>query len=101
VLREAMARATAVVSTHVAGIPETVDEQVGWLVAPRSPGRLADAITHALSDETERRKRGRAGRERVLARWTIEQQLAGMLAVLPARGERASTSPRPPTTCNA
>ena len=99
VLREAMARATAVVSTRVAGIPETVDEQVGWLVAPRSPERLADAITDALSDEAERRKRGRAGRERVLARWTIERQLTGMLAVLPPPGERASRRPRTPTAC--
>jgi glycosyltransferase involved in cell wall biosynthesis len=98
VLREAMARATAVVSTRVAGIPETVDEQVGWLVVPRSPEPLAGAITHALSDETERRKRGRAGRERVLARWTIERQLAGMLAVLPPPGDRASRRVRTPTT---
>jgi glycosyltransferase involved in cell wall biosynthesis len=97
VLREAMARATAVVSTRVAGIPETVDEQVGWLVDPRSPERLAGAITHALSDESERRTRGRAGRDRVLARWTIDRQLAGMLAVLPPRGARAPGRVRTPT----
>jgi colanic acid/amylovoran biosynthesis glycosyltransferase len=81
VLREAMARARAVVSTRVAGIPETVDDEVGWLVDPRSPRQLADAITAALFDDAERIKRGRAGRDRVLRRWTIEAQVAGILDV--------------------
>lgn len=81
VLREAMARAIPVVSTRVAGIPETIDEQVGWLVQPESPRQLADAIIAALSDDAERIKRGRAGRDRVLAHWTIEAQVAGMVKV--------------------
>ena len=35
VIREAMARGVPVISTRVAGIPETVDDEVGWLVDPR------------------------------------------------------------------
>lgn len=81
VLREAMARGVPVISTRVAGIPETIDEQVGWLVDPRSPQQLAVTITAALADPDERRRRGLAGRERVRARWTVDAQVAGMLAV--------------------
>jgi colanic acid/amylovoran biosynthesis glycosyltransferase len=87
VLREAMARAIPVVSTRIAGIPDTVDDAVGWLVEPRSPRALADAITAALSDETERTKRGRAARARVLARWTVEAQAAGMLRLFTAAND--------------
>jgi colanic acid/amylovoran biosynthesis glycosyltransferase len=86
VLREAMARAIAVVSTRIAGIPETVDEEVGWLVKPRSPQELANAIASALADDSERIMRGRAGRDRVLKRWTIEAQTAGMLGIF-GRGD--------------
>lgn len=81
VLREAMARAVPVISTAVAGIPETIDEEVGWLVAPRSPERLADAIVAALGDEAERLRRGAAGRQRVRALWTVDAQVNGMLQV--------------------
>lgn len=81
VLREAMARAVPVISTKVAGIPETIDDEVGWLVAPRSPEPLADAIVAALGDESQRRRRGAAGRERVSARWTVDAQVDGMLDV--------------------
>ena len=80
-----MARAVPVISTTVAGIPETVDDEVGWLVAPRSPGPLADAIVAALADESERRRRGAAARERVRARWTVDAQVTGMLAVFGRR----------------
>jgi colanic acid/amylovoran biosynthesis glycosyltransferase len=82
VLREAMARGVPVVSTRVAGIPEAIDADVGWLVEPRSPRALANAITAALSDEAERTKRGRAGRARVITHWTVQAQAAGMLRAL-------------------
>lgn len=90
VIREAMARAVAVVSTRVAGIPETIDEEVGWLVDPNAPAQLADAVMAALRDEDERGGRGRAGRARVLQRWTIQDQAAGILRVF----ERLTDAPR-------
>jgi glycosyltransferase involved in cell wall biosynthesis len=86
VLREAMARGTAVVSTRVAGIPETIDEEVGWLVDPESPRQLADAVIEALRDDAERIERGRSARARVVRYWTIESQIAGMLRVF-GRGD--------------
>jgi colanic acid/amylovoran biosynthesis glycosyltransferase len=79
VIREAMARGIPVISTRVAGVPEVVDGEVGWLVDPRSPTALASAITAALKDDEERTARGRVGRQRVLHRWTIEAQATGIL----------------------
>jgi glycosyltransferase involved in cell wall biosynthesis len=94
VVREAMARGLAVISTKTAGIPETVDDQVGWLVGARQPGDLARAISAALSDAERRRRRGLAGRERVRARWTTEHQVAGMLEVFGAPHKRALAAAR-------
>jgi colanic acid/amylovoran biosynthesis glycosyltransferase len=74
VLREAMARAVPVVATRLTGIPETVDDEVGWLAAPGSAPELAGALRAALQDEDERRRRGAAARARVLTRWTSERQ---------------------------
>ncbi len=74
VLREAMARAVPVVATRLTGIPESVDDEVGWIAAPGSPVELARALEYALGDENERRRRGAAARARVLARWTIPAQ---------------------------
>jgi colanic acid/amylovoran biosynthesis glycosyltransferase len=101
VLREAMARAIPVVSTRVAGIPETIDAEVGWLEEPRSPRALANAITAALSDEAERSKRGRAARARVLQRWTIEAQAAGMLRVFASGNRVRALSLVPPPVLSA
>ena len=81
VIREAMARAVPVISTCVAGIPETIDEEVGWLVDPYAPAQLADAVLAALGDDAERVRRGRAGRARVIRRWTVEDQAVGILKV--------------------
>jgi colanic acid/amylovoran biosynthesis glycosyltransferase len=80
-IREAMARAIPVVSTHVAGIPETVDDEVGWIVDPESPHQLAAAISDALANEPGRVERGRAARERVLRRWTLDAQVEEMRRV--------------------
>jgi colanic acid/amylovoran biosynthesis glycosyltransferase len=80
-IREAMARAIPVISTRVAGIPETVDDEVGWIVDPASAGQLAAAISDALADEHERHARGQAARARVLRRWTLDIQVGGMLQV--------------------
>jgi colanic acid/amylovoran biosynthesis glycosyltransferase len=90
-IREAMVRSVPVISTRVAGIPETVDDEVGWIVDPASPDQLACAISDALRDEHERLARGRAARARVLSRWTLDLQVAGMLDIF----GRHATNRRP------
>jgi glycosyltransferase involved in cell wall biosynthesis len=48
VLMEAMALGRPVIATAIAGIPELVDDRVGWLVRAGSAGALADAMRRAL-----------------------------------------------------
>ena len=86
VLREAMARGRAVVSTTLAGIPESIDDTVGWLVPPQDDAALAAALVQVLSDPVARAARGAAARERVRERWTFPTVAAQMRdALLSAR----------------
>lgn len=84
VLREAMARARPVVTTAVAGIPETIDEASGWVVPPADPPALADALVQALTEPAVAAARGRAARERVAAQYTLARSAAELRAVFAA-----------------
>ncbi|KYH24903.1 trehalose synthase [Halalkalicoccus paucihalophilus] len=54
-LLEAWASEVPVITSDVEGIAEFVDhEETGYLVPPKSPNELADAIRHALSNSDER-----------------------------------------------
>ena len=78
-LMEAMAVGLPVVSTRVGGVPELVDDDVGWLISPDSPSQLREAVEEAR-DPRKRRARGRAARLRVEAdRWTVERQVDELL----------------------
>jgi glycosyltransferase involved in cell wall biosynthesis len=66
VLMEALALERPVIATAVAGIPELVDEQCGWLVPAGSEEALVDAMTAALhASPDELSAKGAIGRERV------------------------------------
>jgi glycosyltransferase involved in cell wall biosynthesis len=66
VIMEALALARPVVTTAIAGIPELVDDQCGWVVPAGSEEALADAMSQALRVSAEElRAKGRVGRERV------------------------------------
>lgn len=65
VIYEAMARGVAVVASSVAGIPEMVDEETGWLVKPSDHVALSEALRAALSDPAEASRRAAAARSRV------------------------------------
>ena len=72
---EAMACALPVVVTDCGGVREAVEHGVEGLVCPRrSPQALADALG-TLRDRTLARTLGEAGRERVVASFTLERQL--------------------------
>jgi len=67
VIMEALALARPVITTTIAGIPELVDDQCGWLITPGSVEELVHAFSaalHAPPEELDRR--GKVGRERVL-----------------------------------
>jgi glycosyltransferase involved in cell wall biosynthesis len=51
-----------VVATNVGGLPDIVrDGDTGWLVPPRDPAKLADAIEAALAQPEEARRRAARG----------------------------------------
>jgi colanic acid/amylovoran biosynthesis glycosyltransferase len=67
VLMEALALCRPVISTTIAGIPELVDENCGWLFAPGDHQGLVLAMRAALECPPSRlSEMGAAGRERVL-----------------------------------
>jgi glycosyltransferase involved in cell wall biosynthesis len=76
-LLEAMACGRPAVCTAVGGVPEVLDDGVsGYLVPPRDPQRLADRLLKLLSDPDAARRMGRAGRDCVEARFSLEQSVA-------------------------
>jgi glycosyltransferase involved in cell wall biosynthesis len=67
VIMEALALSTPVIVTAIAGTPELVDANCGWLIPAGSVERLADAMTEALAASPEKlRAMGAIGRARVL-----------------------------------
>jgi starch synthase len=83
---EAMACGTAVVASHVGGIPEVVsDGETGLLVPPDDPGALAGALNALLADPARAGAMGRLGRERTIAHFgwpAIAAQTAALYAEL-------------------
>lgn len=83
VLREAMAVGTPVIASHVAGIPEALDQgRCGLLVPPGDVGALADAVVRLLDDPELRRTfaiRGRQRTENEFDMWRNGARLADRL----------------------
>jgi glycosyltransferase involved in cell wall biosynthesis len=74
-LIEAMASGMATVATDVGGVAEASGD-AGLIVPPQSPRRTADACLRLLTDPEYRRSMATAARARVLAKFTLEQNLA-------------------------
>jgi glycosyltransferase involved in cell wall biosynthesis len=74
-LIEAMAAGKATVATDVGGVREATGG-AGIIVPPRDPQRMADACLIFLNDVGLRNLVGRAARERILSRFTLDQSLA-------------------------
>ena len=71
---EAMAAAVPLVASRAGALPEVVgaDGDTALLVEPGDATRLAQSVVRLLDDAALRRRVGRAGRERVLRRFTWE-----------------------------
>lgn len=75
---EAMASGLPVVSTRVGSVWESVEECVtGFLVPPGDADELAARWLHVLQNLGQAREMGRAGRELVVARWSLQQMVEG------------------------
>ncbi len=81
-LLEAMCSGLPVVATSVGGPLEVVEEGVsGFLVPPRDPVRLAEAIVRLVQDGDLRRRLGRRARERIEGHFSEEAMVDGLLDV--------------------
>jgi glycosyltransferase involved in cell wall biosynthesis/Ser/Thr protein kinase RdoA (MazF antagonist) len=81
-LMEAMATRLPVVSTRISGIPELVEDGVsGLLVAPADDGALAGALARLCADAALRARMGERGREKVLAEFTLGENVARLRAL--------------------
>ncbi len=75
-LREAMALEKPVIASTAGGNPELVEDgRSGLLVPPRNPAAFAAALSRLLGDPGLGRRLGLAGRERILAGFTVEKRL--------------------------
>ena len=92
VIQEAMASARPVVSTTLAGIPETViDNETGLLVAPGESGFFADALEILCRDGERRARYGAAGRARVEQHFQVETTVEPLIELLPTAKNSSTT----------
>src|SRR5437899_2992231 len=83
VIIEAMAAARPVVSTRLAGIPESVvDGETGLLVSPEGTMALSEALGRLMEDAKLRLHYGRAGRARIEQHFRIEHTVEPLIELL-------------------
>jgi glycosyltransferase involved in cell wall biosynthesis len=79
---EAMSRSKPLVSTTIGGPAEVVvNGETGLLIEPGDPQKLASAIESLLKDPERAREMGRKGRQRLLDKFTLQQNLAKTMQV--------------------
>lgn len=99
-LYEALAVGVVPVAADVGGQRELVTPDCGVLV-PHGAGELeryVDALRGLIEDRALRARMARAGRERVLAHFTLDRMLDRMQALLDRSVELAASAPRPPVS---
>jgi colanic acid/amylovoran biosynthesis glycosyltransferase len=77
VLMEAMGSGVPVIASDLSGIPELVKHQLtGLLVPPRDATALANALERCITDSQLRHHLGRAGRQKVVEEFDLNQNAA-------------------------
>jgi glycosyltransferase involved in cell wall biosynthesis len=91
-LIEAMASGMPTVATDVGGVREATGN-AGITVPPQQPEAVAEACLMLLSDAKLRRSIGRAARDRIVSRFTLEQSLTTFADLYREVTERTRTAP--------
>jgi glycosyltransferase involved in cell wall biosynthesis len=90
VVLEMFAAGKAVIGTHIPGLEDLIEDDIGWSVLPESPEILGRALAEALADPETTRRRGAAA-QRVALRfdWTAiaERHLDLYEELLARRGQ--------------
>jgi glycosyltransferase involved in cell wall biosynthesis len=101
---ESMAAGLPLVGSRVGGLPEMIEEgRNGYLVRPRDPRGLADALLTLLRDPEQARRFGEESRRRVASEFSLDRMVRGWEDLFdellrragqaaPARVDRASAS---------
>ncbi len=97
VIMEAMAYARPVVSTTLAGIPESVVEgETGFLVPPGDAAGFATALEKLALDPAQRQRFGEAGRKRMETEFSVAQTIDPLAELLHAKPDTSpSKQPAP------
>ena len=91
VIQEAMASARPVVSTDLAGIPESViDKETGLLVPAGESWLFAEALETLCRDSELRARYGAAGRARIEEHFQVETTVQPLIELLP-KGKSPAT----------
>lgn len=89
-LMEAMAMGLAVVSTHITGIPEIVEDGVdGLLVAPNDELALAEALIRLIDHAELRLRLGQNAREKVKEKFNLNRNIDGYVNLFANAGDSA------------
>ena len=101
VIQEAMACARPVVSTRLAGIPETViGGETGFLVSPGDVAAFADALEKLLRSRDLRFQFGAAAKARIEKHFRIETTIEPLLALFDQLQRKSSPAIAPSPTEN-
>lgn len=86
VIMEAFALGRPVISTFIAGIPELLDKNCGWIVPAGDEDALAEAMLDALyADAADLAAFGREGRARIEERHDLRNNAAALRALFGAK----------------
>ena len=92
---EAMAYSCGIVASRTGGIPDMIaDEETGLLVTPRSAEELAEGLSRLLADPVLCRTLGENARRKAETAYSIEQNMARLLAVYDSISSRESEHER-------
>jgi glycosyltransferase involved in cell wall biosynthesis len=79
---EAQMAGVPVVATGIGAIPELIEHgRTGFLVRPRNPADIADAVKWIISNPSETKMIVENARENALSRFTVERMVSGILEV--------------------